>query len=224
MLHSYYPIKMEISGSTALWTRPDTGDSPISYPVPTYSATKGIFESVLWGPDVEIIPEKVEICAPIRYHTYAFNYGGPLRKPSSVLANTQYQMYATVLTDVCYRLYAHVTPNHKKENLPESAKQWDFHTTSPGHAYQAIFNRRLNKGQSFSLPVLGWREFTPSYFGPFRGDTKVESDIDNIMIESMLRQVFPNGYASEVSYVFDNDVQIRNGVLIFPIRRKEYDQ
>ena len=40
---------MEIAGNTAIWTRPDSGDSPVSYPAPTYSAVKGIFESVLWG-------------------------------------------------------------------------------------------------------------------------------------------------------------------------------
>jgi len=43
-----YPIMLEISGNTAMWTRPDTGDCPVSYPAPTYSAVKGIFESILW--------------------------------------------------------------------------------------------------------------------------------------------------------------------------------
>lgn len=44
-----YEVAMEIAGNTAIWTRPDSGDSPVSYPAPTYSAVKGIFESVLWG-------------------------------------------------------------------------------------------------------------------------------------------------------------------------------
>jgi CRISPR-associated protein Cas5d len=30
-----------------MWTRPDTGSSPVSYVAPTFSAVKGIFESVL---------------------------------------------------------------------------------------------------------------------------------------------------------------------------------
>ncbi len=42
-----YPVQLEISGPTALWTRPDTGSSPVSYVAPTFSAVKGIFESVL---------------------------------------------------------------------------------------------------------------------------------------------------------------------------------
>jgi len=42
-----YEVKFEISGPTAMWTRPDTGDAPVSYPAPTYSAAKGLFESPL---------------------------------------------------------------------------------------------------------------------------------------------------------------------------------
>jgi CRISPR-associated Cas5-like protein len=42
-----YPLQLEIAGPTALWTRPDTGSSPVSYVAPTFSAAKGIFEAIL---------------------------------------------------------------------------------------------------------------------------------------------------------------------------------
>ena len=42
-----YPIACEISGPTAMWTRPDTGDAPVSYPAPSFAAVKGIFESIV---------------------------------------------------------------------------------------------------------------------------------------------------------------------------------
>ncbi len=105
-----YPISLEISGSTAMWTRPDTGDSPVSYPVPTYSAAKGIFESIVRIETVEIMPTKVEICAPIIYHNYSTNYGGPLRKSPIMATGDSYQLLATVLINVCYRLYAELRP------------------------------------------------------------------------------------------------------------------
>lgn len=35
-----YDLQMEISGSTAMWTRPDTGSSPVSYVAPTFSANE----------------------------------------------------------------------------------------------------------------------------------------------------------------------------------------
>ena len=41
-----YPIACELSGPNAMWTRPDTGDAPVSYPAPTLAAVKGIFEFV----------------------------------------------------------------------------------------------------------------------------------------------------------------------------------
>jgi CRISPR-associated protein Cas5d len=123
-----YSIYVEISGPTAMWSRPDTGDCPVSYPAPTYSAVKGIFESILWGPAIEIVPFKVEICRPLHFHGYTTNYNGPLRKSGTEGA---YQFLATVLTDVCYRMYAHVYPMRNKNKLNEKAKNWDKKTTSP---------------------------------------------------------------------------------------------
>ncbi len=38
-----YPIQLEISGPTAMWTRPDTGSSPAPYVAPTFSAVKRSF-------------------------------------------------------------------------------------------------------------------------------------------------------------------------------------
>lgn len=40
-----FPLHLEISGPTAMWTRPDSGSSLVSYVAPTFSAVKGIFES-----------------------------------------------------------------------------------------------------------------------------------------------------------------------------------
>lgn len=215
MVHIEYPIQMEIAGSTAIWTRPDTGDSPVSYPAPTYAAVKGIFESILWGPAVEIIPTRVDICAPIRYHGYATNYSGPLRDPKNIKSGGQYQLYATVLTDVCYRLYAVVRPYRDKTVLPEAALAWDRRTTAPGHAYQEMFQRRLNKGQAWRNVCLGWSEFTPSYFGPFREKTQICKEIDGIVIPSMLRQTFSEGYRSPFSPVYDTNLTICKGVLYY---------
>lgn len=223
MIKYEYPIQMEISGSTALWTRPDSGDSPVSYPAPTYSAVKALFETVLWGPAVEIIPTKVELCKPIQWHSYVTNYGGPLRSDDQRKEGSNYQLYATVLTDVCYRLYAVAVPNFKKEKMTAKALEWDKNTTAPGHAYQEIFNRRLQKGQSYGSLCLGWREFTPSYFGAFREDTQVCTDLPDIKIPSMLRQVFSSGYNSGYRPVYDTNLMIHEGTLIYPERRHRND-
>lgn len=210
---STYEICLEISGPTAMWTRPDSGDCPVSYPAPTYSAVKGIFEAILFNQAVEIVPRKVVICAPIAYHTYNTNYGGPLRKSDQINKGASYQLLASVLVNTCYRLYA-VAQSHAKANgmISERTLAWLNRTTSPSHAYQEIFNRRLQRGQSHYVPCLGWKEFTPDYVGIFRTATQVCTDISTI-VPSMLRQVFPDGLNSEVRYVYDQHVKIEDGVL-----------
>lgn len=218
MKKKMYQVSMEIAGNTAIWTRPDTGSGIISYPAPTFSAVKGLFESILWGPAVLIIPQKVELCSPPQFHTYTTNYGGPLRGSKAIKTGNNYQLFATVLIDVCYRLYAKVIPNDNKESMPDSALRWDQKTTSPGHAYKEMFERRLKRGQSYGTLSLGWSEFTPSYVGPFRESTQVCTDLQDIQIPSMLRNVFPRGYRSEYEAVYDTDVCIHNGVLVYPER------
>lgn len=87
-----------------------------------------------------------------------------------------------------------------------------------GHAYQAIFNRRLERGQSYATLSLGWSEFTPSYFGPIRKTTQVCEELADIHIPSMLRGVFQNGYRSAFQAVYDTDLCIHKGVLAYPER------
>jgi len=204
-----YSISLEISGPTAMWTRPDTGDAPVSYPVPTRSAAKGIFESIVRLETVEIVPTMVEICAPIVYHNYVTNYGGPLRK-SSIMPYNSYQLLATVLINICYRLYANVRPTTYNRPLSEKAQRQKSKGFNDLHACQAIFNRRLNRGQCHDIPFLGWREFIPDYIGIFRDNTKVDENI-NVILSSFLFSVFESSGVKKPE--FKQDVEIKNGRL-----------
>ena len=67
------------------------------------------------------------------------------------------------------------------------------------------------------MPCLGWKEFTPSYVGPFREETKVEENI-NTVLPSMLREVFPDGYNSKARFTYDQNVKIVKGVLEYGIK------
>lgn len=46
-----YEVQFEIAGPAAMFARPDTGGTPTSYPAPTWSAAKGLFESVAFFVD-----------------------------------------------------------------------------------------------------------------------------------------------------------------------------
>ncbi|GBD96806.1 MAG TPA: CRISPR-associated protein Cas5 [Nitrospirae bacterium] len=165
-----YSISLEISGATAMWTRPDTGATPVSYPVPPWSAAKGIFESIVRLKNVIINPTAVEICSPIIYHDYTTNYGGPLRKGDQITNNDSFQHKATVLINVCYKLYATIEDfKYIPKSLSEAAT---LNNINSRHYCQERFNRRLKRGQFYDTPCLGWREFVPDYIGSCRDSTK----------------------------------------------------
>ena len=205
-------VSLEISGPTAMWTRPDTGDAPVSYPAPTCGAVKAIFECILLSDWAEVIPTRVDICKPVQYHTYTTNYGGPLRKSKTIRQGDSYQLIATVLVDVCYRLYATVLPNTRAYDRHGRKGLQAVGTTNGAHAYVDVFERRIKRGQCYSIPCLGWKEFTPDYVGQFRSDTRPCEEM-NAVIPSMLQTCFPSGKGSEWAPRFVQQVRIEKGVL-----------
>ena len=208
-----YEIALEISGPTAMWTRPDTGDAPVSYPAPTYSAAKALFESIVWLKSAEVLPTRIEICAPLVFHTYSTNYGGPLRKSKIMLKGSSYQLLATVLINVCYRVYGVAEVDETADRqLSEAAKRQQSIARNGAHAYQEMFERRLRNGQCHSMPFLGWKEFVPDYVGQLREVTRVCADISTV-IPSMLWQVFPTGKFGTWQPTFRQNVKIEKGVL-----------
>jgi CRISPR-associated protein Cas5d len=211
---SKYQIQLEVVGATAMWTRPDTGDHPVSYPAPTYSAVKGLLESILWWQTVEIIPHTVEICSPIQYHDYWNNYRGPLRKTDLQNKGNSQQIKMTVLTDVCYRIYANLAPVNNLSKLNSVARQSMCQTTNPTHAYRDVFYRRLKQGRWHRVPALGLKEFVPDYIGEFRQETTVCDDI-NLTIPSMTYKTFSDGVNTNFKPVFLNNVQITKGRLVY---------
>lgn len=208
-----YEVSLEISGPTAMWTRPDTGDAPVSYPAPTYGAVKGIFESIVWLKSAEVVPTRVEICAPLVYHTYTTNYGGPLRKSKSMQKGSSYQLLATVLVNVCYRIYGVAEVDESVGRRLSGAAQLQHAMARNGaHAYQEMFMRRVRNGQCHSIPCLGWKEFVPDYVGPIREETRVCTDICTV-VPSMLWQVFPAGKFGTWQPTFRQNVKIEKGML-----------
>lgn len=198
-----YRVQFEIAGPAAIFTRPDSGSGFVSYSVPTYSALRGMFDCVAFWKSAYIQPVRVEICNPIQFQRYATNYGGPLRKGNQRAGGSSYQLFATILIDVCYKVHGVVA-----ESGP-----------SPGsnnhlHALQELFERRLEQGRFYRTPCLGWSEFVPSYFGPLRQSTRTRDDIE-LSMPSMLRRVFDRDSAGQYGPTFDQDVRVEKGVLSF---------
>ena len=200
-MQSRYAVAMEIAGPAAMFTRPDTGGSFVSYPAPTYSAAKGMFESIARLKSAYIRPTRVEICRPIQYHRYATNYRGPLRKGNQLQKDASYQLIAMILVNVCYRLYGVA-----EEASPAPG------STNHLHALKEMFERRLRNGQCFRTACLGWNEFTPSYVGPFRDSTIVDASI-TIEVPSMMHSVFDKAVNGTWQPRYVQNALIDKGVL-----------
>lgn len=206
-----YLVSMEIAGPLAMFARPDTGSAPTSYPAPTLSACIGIFESIarFRSGDAWIVPTKVEICkrrgtagGAVSYQRYATNYGGPLRKSNQLSKGARMQRFATVLANVCYRIYGEC---HGKSANGVNAR----------HYLSDQFRKRLRLGRCLSTPVMGWKEFPCSYWGPFR-EEEFEVDVDlNLMIPSMLLSMWSAPRGGKYRPQFQQNVRITNGVLTF---------
>lgn len=202
-----YPVCIEISGPTAMWSRPDSGSAPTSSVVPAFSAVKGIFESILRWKSVNVRPTKVEICRPVVFHRYVTNYGGPLRASDAIKKGASFQSYAVVLINVCYRLHA----------VAEFACHYNGaneRTTCPPHAYQDAFNRALKNGRTWAIPCLGLSEFLPDYVGPFRPTTQV-CETENHEIPTLLRMVFDKPQDGRVAPSFSHNLKVEKGVLVY---------
>ncbi len=199
MFEKEYPVSFEISSFSAMFTRPDTGSSPVSYPAPTKSALKSIFECVVMSKDAYFEPQRVEICSPVVFHKYSTNYGGPLRKSGTI----NFQLFATVLENVCYKVYGVVLAY----NPPHSG-------SNPRHQLQEVFMRRLVSGQFYTTPFLGWKEFVPTYFGSLRETTRADATI-NMAITSMLNTVYDRPTNGKVLPSFSQNVRIEKGVVFY---------
>jgi CRISPR-associated protein Cas5d len=158
-----------------------------------------MFECVVMSKEAYFEPQKVEICFPIVFHKYSTNYGGPLRKSGT----GNFQLFATVLENVCYKAHGIIR-----------AYQAPYGGDNLRHKLQEIFLRRLEAGQFHTTAFLGWKEFTPSYFGPLRENTTADPSI-NLVIPSMLSIMYSRPTEGILSPVFVQNVGIRKGVMLY---------
>lgn len=197
---------MEIEGPMAMFTDPASNPAQRSYPIPTWSQTKGIFEAVCMVHSAFIDPVAVEMCKPLKYYEYKTNNRGPLRDKTSINNDTPYQRHISVLEDPCFRLYGVV------KKLTDNLKM----TTNPEHALQCIFNKNLKKQKCRYHPCLGLKEFHCTYFGPIREDTEIVHVQEyNKEIPTMLYSIFDENRNGEYSPQYIQNAMIIDGRFVY---------
>lgn len=158
-------IQVEVWGDYALFTRPEMKTERVSYDVMTPSAARGLLESIYWHPGMKWCIDRIHVCNPIRFTNIRRNEVKDTisaRKVKNVMEKGQGELYlatpesiqqraAVVLRDVHYVIDAHF-------DLTENAVPGDN-----AGKFQDIIKRRLERGQCYSMPYFGTREF-PVHF------------------------------------------------------------
>lgn len=167
-------ISVEVWGNYALFSRPELKTERVTYDVMTPSAARGLLESVFWHPGMSYIIDRIHVCAPIHLTNVRRNEVRiPVPKiarsegvaakmadertarlePLYIEGDIRQQRAALILQDVRYVIDAHFVMTRK-------AKPEDNY-----NKFLDIITRRVAKGQYYSQPYFGCREF-PAHFKP----------------------------------------------------------
>ena len=152
---------LEVSGDYACFTRPEMKVERVSYDVITPSASRSIFEAILWKPAIEWQIHKIEVLKPISWVNIRRNELGAVLSVANVtkarnsrgdlnlfIEDERQQRSGLFLRDVAYRLYASFKLTSRATGKDNVAK------------FSEMFVRRASKGQCFNQPYLGCREFS----------------------------------------------------------------
>jgi CRISPR-associated protein Cas5d len=155
---------LEVSGDFACFTRPEMKVERVSYDVMTPSAARGILEAIFWHPGTNWRVHRIEVLHPIRWMNLRRNEVGQRLSTHNVLQamasgerlalfieEERQQRAGLFLRDVAYRIHAGMDVALDPANGVSAAK------------YEAIFERRADKGQCFHRPYLGCREFAADF-------------------------------------------------------------
>jgi CRISPR-associated protein Cas5d len=156
-----YGIRIRVHGEYALFTRPEMKVERVSYDVITPSAARGIIEAIYWKPAIRWVIDKIHVLKEIEFTNIRRNEvseKASTDKALTLMKGTGEEMFlsatekrqqraAMVLKDVDYIIEAHF-------NLTDKAGAEDS-----VEKHYNIALRRLRKGQHFSAPCLGTREF-----------------------------------------------------------------
>ena len=165
-----YGFRVEFWGERACFTRPELKVERVSYDVPTPSAARGMLEAIYWHPGMRWCIDRIHVLNRIAFTNVRRNEvksKGSMSEMKSAMLGKRTLPYidtkadiqqraALVLRDVRYVVDAHF-------EMTADAGCSD----NPGK-FQAIATRRLERGQCYSQPYFGCREFS-AYFKAYEG-------------------------------------------------------
>ena len=154
-------IKLRVWGDYACFTRPEMKVERVSYDVMTPSAARNILQAILWKPSFDWEITQIDVVKPVQWFSVRRNEVGAVISANTVqtamktnsgrlalyIEEERQQRAGMFLRDVEYVIHARI-------RLTEHAGSDESVTK-----FSEIFKRRAFKGQCFSQPYLGCREF-----------------------------------------------------------------
>ena len=157
---------LEVWGPMACFTRPELKVERVSYDVISPSAARAIFEAIFWKPAIHWQVTKIEVLNPIKWTSIRRNEVGAVASKNPIYIEDKRQQKNTLcLKDVRYRIWAKLEfiPVRKRKSEQLSLFDETAHPDENPAKYNAMFERRANKGQCFTQPYLGTRECSASF-------------------------------------------------------------
>ncbi len=173
---------LEVWGDYACFTRPEMKVERVSYDVITPSSARAIFEAIFWKPAIRWHIREIEVLTPINWISVRRNEVGALaskRAKEIFIESNRQQRASLFLRDVHYRIHAwleyipvrkrkksycqvpvQLWDEGEKEQIGETLTAWQNGRDENPGKYLAMFERRARKGQCFTQPYLGCREFS----------------------------------------------------------------
>lgn len=162
---AYPPVEVKIWGEFACFTRPEMKVERVSYEVMTPSAARGVLEAIFWKPGFRWRIREIRVLRPLRYFSIQRNEV----KSRAVYRTAQQwakqgggyyadedrtQRHTLALRDVGYIITADVSVQPGIQEDPAK--------------FRDQFRRRIERGQHYTPPYLGCREFL-AHFEPPHG-------------------------------------------------------
>ena len=172
--HKNKEFCIEVWGDYACFTRPELKVERVSYDVMTPSAARYIFQAIFWKPAINWIVKRIEVLSPIKWISVKRNEVAKTASTSGsgvFIESERQQKSGMLLKDVRYRIYAELDfipvgkrpPRERKSKLSDTEEERAFRADENPAKYNAIFERRASKGQCFTTPYLGCREFSANF-------------------------------------------------------------
>jgi CRISPR-associated protein Cas5d len=203
-------MEVKVWGELACFTRPEMKAERVSYPVMTPSAARGVLEAIFWKPEFTWVVREIQVLRAVRYTSFLRNELGVRQVTATARGWAQTGVggafidddhtprHTLALRDVAYLIRADM--RLRSDVRDDIAK------------YRDQFRRRVARGQCYSQPYFGCREFAAS-FGPPDGSERPVALTEALGAMLLDIDFAVGGNGRGQPRFFDADAVLTDGVL-----------